>query len=209
MACVDLRPRKRAPTNGLARVIAGRSPGSPGGGLFGGPAVRSVAGRTPRPSGGCRQVVHGDLLRWPLDRLARRQPRRLAEVPDVDRAAIQAAVRRSGFVIMSFTASAPQPPMDSRIDALAPREREVLMLMARSLSNADVGRGLVLEPSTVNKHVANVLSKLVIRSGSAGRGVRLRARTRATRQLSPDASPTAARWQSEPCRRYGVACRLL
>jgi DNA-binding NarL/FixJ family response regulator len=38
------------------------------------------------------------------------------------------------------------------------------MLMARGLSNADVGRELVLEPSTVKKHVASVLSKLDIRS---------------------------------------------
>ena len=34
------------------------------------------------------------------------------------------------------------------------------MLMARGLSNADVGRELVLEAGTVKKHVANVLSKL-------------------------------------------------
>jgi DNA-binding NarL/FixJ family response regulator len=38
------------------------------------------------------------------------------------------------------------------------------MLMARGLSNADLGHELVLEPSTVKKHVANVLSKLDLRS---------------------------------------------
>ncbi len=36
--------------------------------------------------------------------------------------------------------------------------------MARGLSNADLGRELVLEASTVKKHVANVLSKLDLRS---------------------------------------------
>ena len=67
-------------------------------------------------------------------------------------------------LITEFAGSAPQPQMDPRVDALTPREREVLLLMARGLSNADVGRELVLEPSTVKKHVANVLSKLDIRS---------------------------------------------
>jgi len=67
-------------------------------------------------------------------------------------------------LITEFAGSAPQPQVDPRVDALTPREREVLLLMARGLSNADVGRELVLEPSTVKKHVANVLSKLDIRS---------------------------------------------
>jgi DNA-binding NarL/FixJ family response regulator len=67
-------------------------------------------------------------------------------------------------LISEFAASAPTPHGDERIDALTPREREVLMLMARGLSNADVGRELVLEPSTVKKHVANVLSKLDLSS---------------------------------------------
>jgi DNA-binding NarL/FixJ family response regulator len=67
-------------------------------------------------------------------------------------------------LISEFAAGAPQPQGDPRIDELTPREREVLMLMARGLSNADVGRELVLEASTVKKHVANVLAKLDLRS---------------------------------------------
>jgi DNA-binding NarL/FixJ family response regulator len=63
-------------------------------------------------------------------------------------------------LIGEFAASAPRPHEDTRIDALTPREREVLMLIARGLSNADVAGELVLEASTVKKHVANVLSKL-------------------------------------------------
>jgi DNA-binding NarL/FixJ family response regulator len=67
-------------------------------------------------------------------------------------------------LISEFATSAPQPHTDPRFDTLTTREREVLMLMARGLSNADVGRELVLEPSTVKKHVANVMSKLDISS---------------------------------------------
>ena len=67
-------------------------------------------------------------------------------------------------LISEFAASAPHAHADERIDALTPREREVLLLMARGLSNADLGRDLVLEASTVKKHVANVLSKLELSS---------------------------------------------
>ena len=92
--------------------------------------------------------------------------------PDALIAAVRTVARGQGLIspevtrrlITEFAASAPQPHTDPRIDALTPREREVLMLMARGLSNADLGRELVLEPSTVKKHVANVLSKLDIRS---------------------------------------------
>jgi DNA-binding NarL/FixJ family response regulator len=67
-------------------------------------------------------------------------------------------------LIDEFSASAPQPSADPRIDDLTPREREVLMLIARGLSNAELASELVLEASTVKKHVANVLSKLDLRS---------------------------------------------
>ena len=67
-------------------------------------------------------------------------------------------------LISEFAASAPHENADARLDTLTPREHEVLLLMARGLSNADVARELVLEASTVKKHVANVLSKLDLRS---------------------------------------------
>jgi DNA-binding NarL/FixJ family response regulator len=67
-------------------------------------------------------------------------------------------------LISEFAASAPPSADDARIDTLTPREREVLLLMARGLSNAAVAGELVLEASTVKKHVANVLSKLDLSS---------------------------------------------
>jgi DNA-binding NarL/FixJ family response regulator len=92
--------------------------------------------------------------------------------PEVLVAAVRTVASGQGLIspevtrrlISEFAASAPQPRSDERIEALTPREHEVLMLMARGFSNVELGRELVLEASTVKKHVANVLSKLDLRS---------------------------------------------
>ena len=56
-----------------------------------------------------------------------------------------------------------RPAVHSDLSELTPRELEVLRLLARGLSNAELAAQLTLSEATVKTHVARILAKLQLR----------------------------------------------
>jgi DNA-binding NarL/FixJ family response regulator len=59
--------------------------------------------------------------------------------------------------------AAPAPKVAAEMETLTVREREVLVLMARGLSNAELAERLIVSEATVKTHVARILGKLGLR----------------------------------------------
>ena len=49
---------------------------------------------------------------------------------------------------------------ETSLSVLTEREREILALVARGLTNDDIASDLVISPATVKTHVARIMSKL-------------------------------------------------
>jgi DNA-binding NarL/FixJ family response regulator len=57
----------------------------------------------------------------------------------------------------------PRPKPPKELDDLSEREREVFRLIARGLSNAEIGQQLCISETTVKTHVTHILQKLNLR----------------------------------------------
>jgi DNA-binding NarL/FixJ family response regulator len=73
--------------------------------------------------------------------------------PSVTKRLIEAFARRP----------AQTTPSPSRLASLTARERDVLLLLARGLSNAEIATALFVSEATIKTHVGNVLAKLGLR----------------------------------------------
>lgn len=80
--------------------------------------------------------------------------------PSVTRTVIEAfAAVPARTASMSLEASS----LDPRIAPLTPREREILTLVGRGMSNAEMADHLVVSPLTTKTHVARLFQKLNVR----------------------------------------------
>ena len=69
-------------------------------------------------------------------------------------------------LIAEFAGRAQRHPVlvhDSRLDRLTPREREILGLMAKGLSNSEIASSAYVSENTVKTHVARIFDKLGLR----------------------------------------------
>jgi DNA-binding NarL/FixJ family response regulator len=92
--------------------------------------------------------------------------------PDAVFAAIRAVHRGHGLIapevtrrlIARFAAIFPTAKRNRLLETLSAREREVLVLIANGMSNAQIGGALGLEEATIKSHVSRLLTKLDLRS---------------------------------------------
>ena len=65
-------------------------------------------------------------------------------------------------MIKQFT-RIPRPEPPKQLEALTERELDVFRLIARGLSNAEIGQELYISDTTVKTHITHILRKLDLR----------------------------------------------
>jgi DNA-binding NarL/FixJ family response regulator len=66
-------------------------------------------------------------------------------------------------LVQRFAGSGPAPAVHRDLTALTPRELEVLTLLGKGVSNAELAQALTLSEATVKTHVARIFTKLSLR----------------------------------------------
>ncbi|MFT4188864.1 MAG: response regulator transcription factor [Aeromicrobium sp.] len=72
--------------------------------------------------------------------------------------------RLAGFVLDAFAGHVEVAQVDTDLDRLTEREREVMRLIARGYAYKEVAKELFISPKTVETHVSSVLRKLQLSS---------------------------------------------
>jgi DNA-binding NarL/FixJ family response regulator len=80
--------------------------------------------------------------------------------PRLTRRLIEAFVAGGGPAVAGIAGEAGAPAAADALERLTPRELEVLALVGRGRSNAEIAEQLVLSPLTAKTHVARLFSKL-------------------------------------------------
>ena len=65
--------------------------------------------------------------------------------------------------LRATTTRLPRPAPPKELDELTAREKDILLLIAGGLSNAEIGRQLYISETTVKTHVTHILAKLGLR----------------------------------------------
>jgi DNA-binding NarL/FixJ family response regulator len=63
-------------------------------------------------------------------------------------------------LIAEYVSRPPEPSLAAGLDVLTNREREVVALVARGLSNAETAERMVISPATARTHVSRAMVKL-------------------------------------------------
>ena len=112
-----------------------------------------------------------DLLVLPEAAVGYLLKERVNRVSDFDRAL--AAVAAGGTVIdPEVTRQLLRSDVAGPLDALTPREREVLELMAEGASNTDIAARLFLSDAAIRKHIGNIFAGLGLSPADENRRVR-------------------------------------
>ncbi len=86
----------------------------------------------------------------------------LAAIRAVHKGGIYLSPQLAGELVDEFFTRPPQPP-ETAEDELTDREKEVLILIARGLTNRDIARRLEVSINTIKTHRLNIYQKLDLR----------------------------------------------